>query len=504
MKCSKCGYYNKSENVTCERCGNLLEKSPITKYKKKASNDLSDKKTFSRTEKLIIALVTIGVLMLISSAMIPSDFDFSNLFNSENSVPEETTLPVNDTQTRIDTTIQITSAGYNTDEQVSVAVEIKDANNYPVNAGTASITINEVKYSGNVENGYANIIIPKTEENRITVTAVYEGNADYNPSQTTNTIEIIKVNTQIEVEENNNTIIATLKSANNEILKDSTVNILYSDNTSIEQKTDQTGRIMLDEDINPGINSIKLSYAGNEQYNPCEKIIELENNKINTKIEATFDEVEQAVTAKLLDENNNPMTDAELTITSNTNQTIETTNFEGTVTIPVDEGFNKYSKKYNGNKTHNPSETTLNTLVEENKTQNTTDYTDNETSYNTTNITEDTTTDNSTMENTTTNTTVVEDNSTISDNNTKINTTINSEVFRENSTIVINLTTEDNQSISGEYIKITLDNGTEIIEKTDLNGTIILDLDEFTKIDKMEFTFLGDENYSSSDDYIII
>ena len=68
----------------------------------------------------------------------------------------------------------------------------------------------------------------------------------------------------------------------------------------------------------------------------------------------------------------------------------------------------------------------------------------------------------------------------------------------------LNLTTEDSKAISNEYIKIILDNSTEITEKTDSNGIIILDLDDFSGIEKMEFEFLGDEDYSSSDDYIII
>ena len=68
----------------------------------------------------------------------------------------------------------------------------------------------------------------------------------------------------------------------------------------------------------------------------------------------------------------------------------------------------------------------------------------------------------------------------------------------------IQLISEDNKAISGENIIIKLDNGTEITEKTDSNGIIRLNLDDLSGIDKMEFEFLGDDDYSSTDDYIII
>ncbi|MEE3325601.1 MAG: hypothetical protein VZR33_09730, partial [Methanosphaera sp.] len=281
MKCENCGYYNKSDKDICEKCGSPLGKNPVLKYKQKATNSIPDSKSFNTTEKLIIAIFTIGILMLIASAVIPSDFDFSSVLGSDNNTHDNGPVVINDSKIRIDTMIQVVSAGFGGENQIIVNANVKDINNYPVNGGIASITINGVKYSGNVENGNVNIVIPKTNEEKPRVTVVYEGNDEYNPSEITTTIEITKINTKIDVEEANGTYIATLKTANDEVIKDAKINVLYSDNKSEEKITDDTGRISIDSNLTPGINRIKFSYAGNNQYNPSEKIIEVENEKID-------------------------------------------------------------------------------------------------------------------------------------------------------------------------------------------------------------------------------
>ncbi len=546
MKCEKCGYYNKSDNDTCVICGSPLNQSPVLKYKQKAKNQSRNDETFNTTQKLVIAICTIGILMLIASAVIPSDLDFSNMLGSDNNTQNDTPVELNDTQIKIDTQIQVNSAGFGGKDQIIVNAIVKDVNNYPVNGGTASITINNVKYSGNVENGNVNIPIPKPNEEKPKVTVVYEGNNEYNPSEITTTLEITRISTQIDVEYNNSTIAATLKTANNESIPDSTITVLYSDNTSVNKQTDSNGRITLDTNFDSRIKNIKLSYAGNHQYNPCEKIIEIENSKIDTKINAEFNEEEKTITLMLVDIDNHPIGDATLDITCNDTRSSEKTNSIGIVEIPVNEGVCRFVIKYPGNDTYNPSETTINTVIEGN---NSTNVTENNTTNNTTNVTMDNSTNttnnmtsnssiNTTMnttENNTSNTTVNVTNDTTNatvnvtndtsstdknnsddtnltkndtnnkaDNDAKINTTLKAEVVKENSTIVVNLKTDDNRVVSDEIVKINLGNGTEITRKTDSKGMIILDLDDFHDIDKMEFKFYGDEDYASSDDYIFL
>lgn len=549
MKCDKCGYYNKSENDTCSVCGNPLNKNPVLKYKQKAKKSNENNKTFNTTEKVVIAVCTIAVLMLIASAVIPSDFDLTGILGNNNNTNESTPVELDDTTTRIDTQIQVNSAGFGGNDHVMVNAYVYDINNYPVNGGTASITLNGVKYSGNVENGYVTIAMPKSVQENPRVTVVYEGNNEYNPSEVTTTLEITKISTQIDVEYNNSTIMATLKTANNEKIPNSTIKVLYSNNKSIDKQTDSNGRITLDTNFDSTITSIKLSYAGNQQYNPCEKNIQIENSKSDTKIYADFNEKEKTITLKLVDMNNHPIGDATLDITCNDTKSSQKTNSTGLVEIPVNVGVCKFTIKYPGNDTYNPSETAVNTVINENETANNThNNTDNDTkndtnitsnttenktnvTHNTTNATNNTTvnTTNNTTTNTvnnTTNTTTSNTTRNVSDNTTqnrtndtnsslndtknktqdttKVNTSIKSKIIRENSTLVINLQTDDNKAISNEYVKIILDNGTEITRQTDSNGNIMLDLDDYGDVDRMEFRFLGDADYAPTDDYIVI
>ena len=596
MKCENCGYYNKSDNEKCEQCGSPLNKNPILKYKEKATNTIPNGKTFNNSEKLIIALFAIGVLMLIASAVIPSDFDVSSVWGPESNISDDTPIVMNDTKIRIDTWIQVVSSGFSGEDHIIVNANVNDINNYPVNGGTASITINGVKYSGNVENGNVNILIPKIDNNKRQITVVYEGNDEYNPSEIITTIEITKISTKIDVEEVNGSLVATLKTVNDEIIKDSTINVMYSDNITVDKKTDGNGRITIDANLTPGLNKIKVAYAGNEKYNPCEKIIEIENNKMDTKmdveeqndiikaslktvngeaikdstinilysdntsidkktgadgsitidsklnqgikrikfsyngsdqynpcekifeieskksdthIDAQFNQQEKSISVKLTDNTNMPISNVNLKIIDNGNQKMESTDNYGITNIKIDEGSHNVSIKYEGNNTFNPSETTINVIVEENDINDTVDNHTNDTMDNGTvnntesmlNNTENKNISENTSKNNINNT---ENNINLSDIDTKINTSIKSQVVKENSTIEIYLTTEDNKAISNEYIKIKLDNGTEITKKTDSNGMIILDLDDYSSIDKMEFEFLGDDDYSSSDDYITI
>ncbi len=534
MKCDRCGYYNKSENDICSVCGNPLSESPVLKYKQNAKKSNGNDKTFNTTQKVVIAICTLAVLMLIASAVIPSDFDYTGLLGNNNNTQENTPVELNDTTVRIDTQIQVNSAGFGTKDQVIVNAYVKDINNYPVNGGTASITLNGVKFSGNVENGNVNIQIPKLNGERPEVTVVYEGNDEYNPSEVTTTLEITKISTQIDVEYNNSTITATLKTANNEKIPDSTIKVLYSNNTSTDKQTDSDGRITLDTNFDSSISSIKLSYAGNQQYNPCEKNIEIENSKTDTKIYADFDEKERSISLKLVDVNNHPIGDAALDIDCNNTKNSQKTNSSGLVEIPVNVGVCKFTIKYAGNDTFNPSETTINTVIEENDTANdthnnttndtknttntTANNTNNTTSNNTTNSSSNTsinntanTTQNSTnkSDNTTQNKTndtdsSVNDTDNKTQDNSKVNTTIKSKIIKENKTLVINLLTEDNKAISHEYVKIILDNGTEITRQTDGDGNIMLDLDDYGSIEHMEFRFVGDKDYAPSEDYIVI
>ena len=64
--------------------------------------------------------------------------------------------------------------------------------------------------------------------------------------------------------------------------------------------------------------------------------------------------------------------------------------------------------------------------------------------------------------------------------------------------VKIELTTADHEKLYGQYVEIKLDNGTQIKQKTDENGTITLDVDPDSNVKQIELIYQGDEKYSSA------
>ena len=131
MKCDKCGYYNKTGRERCVKCGNPLDNSynsAIRKYKDSATSSSADSGKFSGTEKFIIAIAIVAVLMLVLSAIIPPDLDVSGLLNQDNGPIQDTQpVPIEDSRdTRLNTTIRISSIGAKIGEKAYVNAYVYD------------------------------------------------------------------------------------------------------------------------------------------------------------------------------------------------------------------------------------------------------------------------------------------------------------------------------------------------------------------------------------------
>lgn len=517
MKCNNCGYYNKTNEHYCEKCGSPLDKNsynnPVRKYKDVAKTPKDS--SFSTTQKIIIAIAIVAVLMLVLSAVIPSDFQIPNMAGQDNNTVEE---PItNDTQVeKLNTDIKVGSIA-NNGENIIVNAVVTDSNGYAVNSGTTSITVNDVKYSGQVKTGNVDVYLPETTIGT-TVTIVYEGNDEYNPSQTTAQIEVEKINTEIETQIQDNALVIMLKTENNNPINDSVIKVTYPDGTQLEQQTDANGKTSINIEGYTEDTQIKLSYPGSSMYNPCEKTVNLHFNKTDTKLDAQYDQTKEAINIKLTDSANNPIPDAMLIITDNADDKQEKTNAEGTVEMPLTEkGQHNISIKYDGNDTYNSANTSITVIISDGNdtnTTNTTNTTDNNTnntvntSSNTVNTTvNDTNTTVNDTQNATTdnNTQILKDDVSYNDtgnntttDDTKINTNFETQINKENSSVKIELTTADHEKLYGQYVEIKLDNGTQIKQKTDENGTITLDVDPDSNVKQIELIYQGDEKYSSA------
>ena len=582
MKCDKCGYYNKTGRERCVKCGNPLDNSynsAIRKYKDSATSSSADSGKFSGTEKFIIAIAIVAVLMLVLSAIIPPDLDVSGLLNQDNGPIQDTQpVPIEDSRdTRLNTTIRISSIGAKIGEKAYVNAYVYDENNNPVQSGTASGYVNDIKYSGQVNNGNVNIVFPEIAQDT-QVNIMYEGNDEYCPSETTAYIEITKEESRIDAEVANNTLTATLKSFSGNVIKDASIKVI-TNNGQTQQQTDSNGQIKLDvsgmanqevklvydgndqygpcektvkieqektdtkmdtrvvdntltltlktatDDVigdasikvivnnnetqqktegngqlkldvsGMGGKEVKFVYDGSDQYNPCEKSVNIEQKKTDTKIDTQYDEVNHVVTAKLTDSANKPIEQAEIKIDINHKEDSKYTKSDGTIEIELNEGSNDIELKYDGNDTLNPSKTSLNIIVSDE--HNNSDETTNDTrdSDDKVNSTINTTEHNTTEHNAT------DDTGNVTQNETMKDTKFNTEFDRENSVVNIQLTTEDNKPIPNEYVLIKFANGTEKREKTSYNGTIKLNLTNESNVGKIEFVFSGNEEYSSSTDF---
>lgn len=491
MKCKKCGHLNKNNTYYCVKCGSPLESSnPIRQYKNSIKNTSYESQKFSRGQKLIIALVIIGILIVVLSAVTPPDLEFPSFTTPYNDTQETPITTTDQTVNKLNTTIKIGAIGNKVGEKITVNAYVTDENGDAVKSGTTSIMLYSVKYSGQVENGKVNIILPELSENNYETTVMYEGNEYYNPSETRTTITVNKENTKIDAKQENDEIHITLKSANDETIPDATITVTYANGSQTQEKTGTDGNVNIK--ISPELEKqeIKISYDGNQKYNPTETSLQVGHDKKDTKISTEIDEKDKILTITLTDRDNHKIKDATLTITNNNHQTKETTDNYGTAKTQLYPGENKITIKYDGNESSNPSETTVTTDIENNTTNQTNNKTNN--TNNTVNDT-NTTRDDVVNENNTTNDTTNDTKEKLS-NETKIDTTF--QIDNENNTTIVTLSTENNDELSGENVKIILDNGTEITKQTDSNGNIELDID-LESINKIELVYDGTEKYNS-------
>ncbi len=472
MKCENCGHRNRNNKHYCEKCGNPLGNnsyaSPIRTYKEEIKTKTEKKSFFNRTQKIIIALVIILVLSVIISAVIPPDMNISGITDQLNNTPEQPATINEPLTEKLNTTVEIQQTGAKVGENIRITSKIIDENNNPVTKGTACIYYNDIKYSGQVENGYAYITLPQQPEESMQITVMYEANDEYNPSEATTTITVSKQATRIDTQEDNNTVTATLQTENNEKITQATITVTYPDGHTEEKTTDDNGQIT----VNKQSGKTLLVYGGNDKYAQCEKTIEEEQENIETKIDANYNNNTHIIIATLTDIDNNPISGADVTYKSNIVEQTVQTDSQGQIEISVNANESKTVWiMYYGNKTYNPSNTSISITLDQNHTNHT----------NQTNDTHDHTN---------------HINHTNTTNNTKIATKITSQL--EDSKLTIKLTTEDNDAIPDEYVEIKLSNGTELTELTDESGEIILELDTSSHISSINIAYEGDSKYNST------
>lgn len=272
----------------------------------------------------------------------------------------KTTLHIVEVPTIMD--LQATNTVYENNATINVTLS---TSNYKLAYQQVNISIdgNSNIYTTD-ENGQILINYTDTPKDNIQVTAQYNGNTakGYKSSTNTTTFNITRHNTTTMIEATNitpdaTTLTITVTDENNNTVNTSTITIKTDDINITLPLTD--GQIKTVIPAMPGEHNITVTYNMDDKYNNSTATTTINNPKHNTTI--TTDSQTKIfagtnnVTITLTDEQSNPITNAQLQITSNNKTTINTkTDNAGKINITLDfnAGINNITIKYDGNENY--------------------------------------------------------------------------------------------------------------------------------------------------------
>ncbi|WP_323736891.1 Ig-like domain repeat protein [Methanosphaera sp. ISO3-F5] len=298
-----------------------------------------------------------------------------------NPTSNTTTFTIKRTPTKITINVENTKFG----ENIRITGRLSDEENNPLADKDITLTLNEeeitIQTGTNGEYTYTRIA-DRMGTNNITVT--YNGNLNYENSSNKSTFTVNKQDTIITVTPIDNTkyhetilITGTLTDKNNIPIPDEEITITLNNNETVTTSNNNghfTYQLITDT---IGTNNITITYNGNTYYiNSTNNLAFTVNRQdtiltINNTPQTRYSE-QVTIKGKLVDKNNNPLTNTNITITTNKeNTTIQTNNNgEYTYTITADKiGTNNITITYNGNNNYNPSSINSTFTTEKLKTQ---------------------------------------------------------------------------------------------------------------------------------------
>ncbi len=295
-------------------------------------------------------------------------FDGNNNYNpSSNTV----TFTVN----RIQTNITLNTKDTKIMENTTITGTLTDEDNNALPGKVLLIKIGDYTTSTRTnEYGQYNISIKTSHAGINNVTITFEGDDKYLFTEKVGTFTAYKKNTVLSIIHigtvkygDTLTITGSLKDEDNNPL--TSTNLTINKNNKITPiSTDKTGKFTFTSTADTvGTNNITVTYNGNTYYiNSTNNLAFTVNRQdtiltINNTPQTRYSE-QVTIKGKLFDKNNNPLTNTNITITTNKeNTTIQTNNNgEYTYIITADKiGNNNITITYNGNTNYNPSSNTV-------------------------------------------------------------------------------------------------------------------------------------------------
>jgi len=243
-------------------------------------------------------------------------------------------------------------------------------NNKSIANATVTVTVNNLNKTVKTNNnGIYTIQYTTNTLNTNNVSVKYNGDNKYNNAENKTTFNVYNniANIQLQTDKNTYTVGESITITPTVTPKDATGKVTLNINgRTVQVDVNKSFKYMTD---NATIITITAKYNGNNIYKQTSEVSKkVAVNKINTKL--TIDETNNSKTnmttiikGKLTDNNNKTISNANITISINNNQTIQTKTdntgvFQATY-IPTEAKINNIKAVYNGDNKYNPSQNNI-------------------------------------------------------------------------------------------------------------------------------------------------
>ena len=296
-------------------------------------------------------------------------YDKLNTTTSVKTVKLNTTIPIDKIN---DVTIG---------DNVTIHGSLEDQNGVDITNANITVTINGKKYNTTTNKaGEYTLVYTTTTSGKNNITVEYDGNIIYNPTANKTNFTVNKKDVVLDLKQTNDTAGNTsieVKVTDNEgrPVKNGTVIVTMPDGTNVTAPVvNGTAKVPLN--TTPGKTPLNITYNGTGEYKKQSTNTTITTQKINTTIPlntiktvSVGDKVN--ITGKLLDSNNKPIANANITVKVNNKSYTTTTNSKGVYTLAyttTTSGVNNVTVSYAGNKTYNPSNNQTKFTVKVNST----------------------------------------------------------------------------------------------------------------------------------------
>ena len=390
MKCNNCGYVNPDENDYCAKCGKKFtriqseltdmnpEIPPVNtnsntqrpRYKKQTT---TDKIRNIPTSYKLLACIAIIILIVLVGFATPGNNDTIPLLNNSDNNPNNNAYNDTDNNTKpIETILTLTTNNnIKAGENANINGTLYDETNKTLIDCVISVNIdgNEYQTKTDTDGKYSYEYNDATAgDHKITVLYAGDENIEASQNSTTLNVEYIKSNITLEIENKLTTedkIVAKGKLVNedNTPIANAQVKII-TEKTEQSVTTQSDGSYSLDiTDIELKTQNITAKYEGDHNTEGCQATTQVEIDKLKTKLEAGINDVKDnliSITGLLTDEDNNPITNAPITIETDNQDNTTSTDENGQISTDInDDNTTKVELEYEGNDTTDSSQITL-------------------------------------------------------------------------------------------------------------------------------------------------